>query len=193
MDPRAKRRLGKSGVELPLLGFGGAPLGELFVKVTEADAEATLQTAWDAGSATTTPRPGMGAAVASTGSAASSTASRAASSCCRPRSAACSSAPREPGARSITGFWSGGLQFDHVFDYSYDGDHARLRGQPAAARHEPHRPPGHPRPRLLAPRHRGQGRSAYLGQLVDGGLRALEELRAAAGSGPSAPASTSSA
>ena len=41
MDPLAKRRLGKSGVDLPLFGFGGAPLGELFVKVTEADAEAT--------------------------------------------------------------------------------------------------------------------------------------------------------
>ena len=49
MDPLAKRRLGKSGVELPLFGFGGAPLGELFVKVSEADAEATLQAAWDAG------------------------------------------------------------------------------------------------------------------------------------------------
>ena len=49
MDPRAKRSLGKSGVELPLFGFGGAPLGELFVKVSDADAEATLQTAWDEG------------------------------------------------------------------------------------------------------------------------------------------------
>jgi D-threo-aldose 1-dehydrogenase len=34
---------------VPKLGFGGAPLGELFVKVSEAEAEATLATAWAEG------------------------------------------------------------------------------------------------------------------------------------------------
>src|SRR3984885_5727434 len=49
MDPIATRKLGKSGVPLTQLGFGGAPLGELFVRVDEATAAATLQAAWDAG------------------------------------------------------------------------------------------------------------------------------------------------
>lgn len=40
-----------SGAELAVtpLGFGGAPLGNLFAAVPEMEAQATLQTAWDAG------------------------------------------------------------------------------------------------------------------------------------------------
>ena len=70
--------------------------------------------------ATSIRHPGTGAASPSTASAAFSIASRAPSSCCRPRSAACSRRRANP-AQFDTGFWSGGLQFDHVFDYSYDG------------------------------------------------------------------------
>ena len=44
-----KRLLGKSGVELPILGFGGAPLGELFKKVSLPHAEETLNQAYDSG------------------------------------------------------------------------------------------------------------------------------------------------
>ena len=36
MNPTEIRKLGKSGVPLTQLGFGGAPLGELFVRVDEA-------------------------------------------------------------------------------------------------------------------------------------------------------------
>lgn len=49
MDPFSLRKLGTSGVMLPQLGFGGAPVGNLFGPVSDADAEATLTTAWDAG------------------------------------------------------------------------------------------------------------------------------------------------
>ena len=41
------RELGKSGVRLTQLGFGSAPLGELFVRVDEPTAAATLKAAWD--------------------------------------------------------------------------------------------------------------------------------------------------
>ena len=34
---------------LPQMGFGGAPLGGLYTRVTDAAAEATLSVAWDAG------------------------------------------------------------------------------------------------------------------------------------------------
>lgn len=38
-----------SPVALTQLGFGGAPLGNLYRKIEDADAQATLQAAWDAG------------------------------------------------------------------------------------------------------------------------------------------------
>ena len=49
MDPFALRKLGKSDVMLPVFGFGGSPVGNLFSAVSDADSEATLNTAWDAG------------------------------------------------------------------------------------------------------------------------------------------------
>ena len=49
MDPLARRRLGRTQVELTQLGFGGAGLGDLFEVIPEAQAAATLHAAWDAG------------------------------------------------------------------------------------------------------------------------------------------------
>ena len=49
MNPSDKRCLGKTGVELPLLGFGGAPLGELFKKVSLPQADETLHQAYESG------------------------------------------------------------------------------------------------------------------------------------------------
>ncbi|MEO5884926.1 MAG: aldo/keto reductase [Candidatus Limnocylindrales bacterium] len=43
------RTLGTTDVEVTELGFGGASIGELFVRVSERDAAATLASAWDAG------------------------------------------------------------------------------------------------------------------------------------------------
>ena len=45
----ARRRLGRTAVEVTELGFGGASIGELFVRVSEADADSTLAAAWRAG------------------------------------------------------------------------------------------------------------------------------------------------
>ena len=49
MGDIAKRQVGRTGVAVTEMGFGGAPLGELFERVGEAEAQATLQAAWDAG------------------------------------------------------------------------------------------------------------------------------------------------
>jgi D-threo-aldose 1-dehydrogenase len=49
MDPFARRRLGRTSMELPLLGFGAAPIANLYAPTTEAEAQATLSAAWDAG------------------------------------------------------------------------------------------------------------------------------------------------
>jgi D-threo-aldose 1-dehydrogenase len=43
------RTVGKTGLQITSLGFGGAPLGDLFELVPEAQAQATLQAAWDVG------------------------------------------------------------------------------------------------------------------------------------------------
>ncbi len=42
-------RLGNGGISFTTLGFGAAPLGNLFRAITEDEAQATLQRAWDAG------------------------------------------------------------------------------------------------------------------------------------------------
>ena len=43
------RSLGKTPIRVTEIGFGGAPLGNLFAVVTEQDAQASLATAWDNG------------------------------------------------------------------------------------------------------------------------------------------------
>ena len=45
----ATSNLGSTGVALTNLGFGGAPLGDLFEILSETQAQGTLQAAWDAG------------------------------------------------------------------------------------------------------------------------------------------------
>jgi D-threo-aldose 1-dehydrogenase len=49
MDNLPTRRVGQSLLKLPILGFGGAPLGELFDLIPENQSRQTLQSAWSAG------------------------------------------------------------------------------------------------------------------------------------------------
>ena len=155
MDPFKLRPLGRSGISLPQLGFGGAPLGELFTKVSEADAEATLAAAWDAGVRyyDTSPWYGLGQSEHRLGRFLYR----------QPRNEVLLStkvgrlltapvSPRDSESRGTAVAWSGGLKFEYHFDYGYDARHAVLRGQPAAPRHDAGRHPCHPRPRFLASR-----------------------------------------
>jgi D-threo-aldose 1-dehydrogenase len=48
MDPLARRRLGRTRIEVGQLGFGGAGLGDFFEAVPESRAATALQAAWDA-------------------------------------------------------------------------------------------------------------------------------------------------
>ena len=49
MQVTDRRRLGKSGLEVPVIGFGGAPLGNLFDEFSDEQARATVRAAYDAG------------------------------------------------------------------------------------------------------------------------------------------------
>jgi D-threo-aldose 1-dehydrogenase len=177
MDPFATRPLGRTGVQLSQLGFGGAPLGDLFVRMTEADAQATLQAAWESGIRyyDTAPWYGRGQSEHRFGRFLYQ----------RPRGDFVLStkvgrvlkAPAHP-ERFETGFWSGGLHFDHVFDYSYDGI---MRAFEDCLQRL-----GMNRIDLLVIHdldiwhHQVEPKvAAYLGQLATSGWRALEQLRTA--------------
>src|SRR5258707_14284837 len=45
MDPLERRRLGRTSLEVTRFGFGGAPMGERFVAVDNATADAVLRQA----------------------------------------------------------------------------------------------------------------------------------------------------
>ena len=121
---------------LPQIGFGGAPLGDLFTRITDAEAQATLTAAWDAGIRyyDTAPWYGRGQSEHRIGRHLYH----------RPRGEAILStkvgrvlrAPANP-ATFDRGIWAGGLSFDITLGLQLRRHHARLRGQPAAARHEP--------------------------------------------------------
>ncbi|MEA2609095.1 MAG: D-threo-aldose 1-dehydrogenase, partial [Chloroflexota bacterium] len=115
----ARRRLGRSSVEVTELGFGGASIGELFVRVTETDAQATLGAAWDAGVRyfDTAPWYGRGLSELRTGTGLRD----------HPRRDFALSTKVGRWLRPATaeGFdgspWLGGAPNEVVFDYTYDG------------------------------------------------------------------------
>ncbi len=171
------RRLGRTGVELSVLGFGSAPLGELFTTITDAEAQATLDAAWDAGIRyfDTAPWYGRGQSEHRMGR----------SLYRRPRQEFVLStkvgrtlhAARDE-ATFDRGFWRGGLPFPHRFDYSYDGVMRSFEDSQQRL--------GLPRIDLLLihdldlRHHETPARvDAYLTELHNGGWRALAELREA--------------
>ena len=122
MNPFAKRRLGQTKVFLPQLGFGGAPVGNLSLDVSDHDSSATLAAAWDAGLRyyDTSPFYGRGLSEHRIGQALRR----------RPPAEAMIStkvgrvlrAPADPdefGRRDRS--WPLGLSFEYRHDYSYEG------------------------------------------------------------------------
>ena len=175
MDPTATRPVGRSGVEVTQLGFGGASIGELNRIVPEADALAALERAWDSGVRyfDTAPWYGRGLSELRTGAGLRQ----------RPRDEFVLSTKvgrwlRPTGApeRFDRSPWMGGLPFEVVFDYSYDGimrsvDQSRLRlgldRFDLAIVHD-----------LDLLYHAPESRWwTYMGQLSTSGWRALEQLR----------------
>ena len=48
MDPVAKRKWPRSGLETTVMGFGAAPIGNIFRPISEEDSTALIKAAWDA-------------------------------------------------------------------------------------------------------------------------------------------------
>lgn len=115
----ARRRLGRTAVEVTELGFGGASIGELFVRVPERDALATIDAAWDAGIRffDTAPWYGRGLSELRIGSGLRD----------RPRADYTLSTKVGRVLHPHVGDdfdgspWVGGCRNDIVFDYTYDG------------------------------------------------------------------------
>jgi D-threo-aldose 1-dehydrogenase len=177
MDPLATRILGRTGVPLTQLGFGGAPIGELFTVISDNDAQATQDAAWEAGIRyyDTAPWYGRGLSEHRMGQALWR----------RPRDQYVISTkvgrvlrPAPDPATLDRSLWTGGLPFQHHFDYSYDGvmrsfedslQRLRLTRVDLLVIHD------------LDHQHHKTDRNvdAYMAQLYTGGWRALSELKAA--------------
>ncbi|KQT64460.1 MULTISPECIES: aldo/keto reductase [unclassified Aureimonas] len=115
-----RRRLGRSDLEIPVFGFGAAHLGEFYARLDEAEADATLGAAWDEGVRffDTAPWYGRGLSEHRLGGFLRT----------RPRGdfaivtkvGRILRRPRDP-ASFDRAPWTGGLNFEVEFDYSYDG------------------------------------------------------------------------
>jgi D-threo-aldose 1-dehydrogenase len=122
MNAREAVRLGRSRTPLTRLSFGGAPIGNFAVDVTDADAEAALGAAWDAGIRyfDTAPWYGLGLSEHRVGAFLRSkrreefTLSTKVGRILKPWG-------RQKGPRINRGPWIEPLDFEVRFDYSYDG------------------------------------------------------------------------
>ena len=173
--PIATRQLGTTDAYVTELGFGSAPLGDLFQPVTDAKSRATLRAAWRAGIRyyDTSPWYGYGKSELRLGE------------LLRQKSHGSYVVSTKVGrvfkaTRDLKhfdrGFWCGGLPFDHVYDYSYDG--IMRSYEDSLIRFGVHRidlllihdldPFYHNEPQI----------QAYLHQLFTSGWRALAELKA---------------
>jgi D-threo-aldose 1-dehydrogenase len=130
MDPTTKRRIGATGLEVTVFGFGAAPIGGFRATIPEAQATATVEAAVAAGVGffDTSPFYGYGRSELRLGAALRAV----------PRDNYVLSTkigrvmrPMKPGER-IDGLRPNGLPFAPRFDYTYDGvmrslEHSYLR------------------------------------------------------------------
>ncbi len=124
------RQIGKTGLAVTQLGYGGAPLGDLYHRIAEAEATGAVEAAYAAGVTLfdTAPLYGYGLSEHRVGHVLRQ----------KPRASFVLSTkvgryltPRPPG-QIDRGQWAGGLDFEPVYDYSYDGalraiEQSRLR------------------------------------------------------------------
>lgn len=115
-----KRSLGRSGVELSPVGVGGVPLGEIYERIAEPVAQATLESAWTSGIRyfDTSPWYGRGLSELRFGQLLRQKDRR--DFVISTKVGRTFHRPTDP-ATFKGEFWAGGLPFQHRFDYTYDG------------------------------------------------------------------------
>lgn len=169
----ARRRVGRTSLELPVFGMGAAHLGELYGKVDEADSRATLAAAWASGVRyyDTAPWYGRGLSEHRLGGFLRtmprdqfSITTKVGRTLHRPADP--KTFDRSP--------WVGGLNFEVRFDYSYDGlmrayeqalQRLALDTVDALVIHD------------LDAAYHGDKQAGYERDLKETGIRALEELK----------------
>ena len=170
----ATNKVGRSATEVTVLGFGAAPMGNLYRPVSSTDAEATLHSAYAAGIRyfDTAPYYGLGLSERRVGDALRGyddvVISTKVGRLLKP-DVALADAPMRHG-------FANPLPFEPVYDYSYDAIMRSVEDSQqrlGIARFD------------IALVHdigvvtHGEANRHYFGQLIDGGIRALGELRAA--------------
>jgi D-threo-aldose 1-dehydrogenase len=169
-----RRRVGRTTLELPVLGFGAAHIGELYGRVSEADSRATLDAAWAAGIRyyDTAPWYGRGLSEHRLGGflrTQDRDAFRITTKVGRTLHR-----PKDPKTFD-RGPWVGGLNFEVHFDYSYDGimrsyeqalQRLALDTIDALVIHD-----------LDIAYHGAEAQAVHEKALRDSGIRALEELK----------------
>ena len=169
----ALKKVGSTGLSLPAFGFGSAHLGELYGKVDEADSRATMDAAWAAGVRyyDTAPWYGRGLSEHRLGGFLRT----------KPRSEFKLTTkvgrtlfrPKDP-AHFDRSPWTGGLNFEVNFDYTYDGimrsyaqalQRLAIDTVDALVIHD------------LDRGFHGDKQEGYEKQLLDSGMKALEELK----------------
>lgn len=168
--------IGRTGVYVSELGFGGGPVGDLFVRLSDDEARATIRAAWKKGVRYLDTSPWYGRGMSErrmgdfvreqAGSSELVLSTKVGRVLHRPTK----SSPFVPE------FWAGGLEFPHTFDYTYDGvlrsfeDSLQRLGVNQVDLLLIHD--------LDLAHHEDEQRvAAYIDQLAGGGWRALSELR----------------
>lgn len=175
MNPLQKRRLGKTSLELSVIGFGGAPLGGLFNAVDEGEAKATVRDAYALGTRyfDTAPFYGYGLSEHRMGEVLRG----------KPRSQFVLSTKvgrllkaKDPSEIYMDN-WAESLPFESVYDYGYDATMRSIEDSyqrlgtnqiDIAFIHD-----------IGAFTHGEDAHPALFRQAIDGGFRALDELRSA--------------
>jgi len=168
------RRVGATNLMLPALGFGTAPLGELYAKVDEAESQKTLKAAWDGGIRyyDTAPWYGRGLAERRLGTFLRAKSRR--EFLISTKVGRTLFEPSNPDTFD-TAPWAGGLKLDVKFDYSYDGimrsyeealQRLGLDTIDALVIHD------------LDAAYHGENISRHLNDLQMSGMRALDKLKA---------------
>ncbi len=170
-----RRRVGATALELPVFGFGAAHLGELYGLVTEPESRATMDAAWEAGVRYYDTAPWYGRGLSEHRLGGFLRTKLRADFLITTKVGRTLHRPADP-SHFDRAPWTGGLNFQVHFDYSYDGvmrsyeqalQRLALDTVDALVIHD------------LDAQFHGDKLAGYEKQLADSGMKALAELKSA--------------